>query len=96
MSWPTGGETPSWRRNHAEFWIDEELVLEVSSIDIAPAQGQYVTYVNLANEEVACRVGDVTFALREEQAVPGGADPSPGPRPLYLRPTIKIEMQLVP
>jgi len=95
MVWPTGGETPSWRSCHAEFWIDEELVLAVSGVDIAPAEGHYVTYVNLAAEEVACRITDVKFILREEREASDGADPSPGSRPLYLRPTIKIEMQEV-
>jgi hypothetical protein len=96
MPWPTEGETPSWRGSHAEFWIDEELVLAVSSIDIVPAEGQYVTYINLAEEEVHCRIADVTFILREEREVPDSTDLSPGTPHLSLRPTVKIEMQAVP
>jgi hypothetical protein len=95
MPWPTGGETPSWRTSHAEFWIDEELVLTASSLDIAPAEGMYVTYVNLAGEEIPCRIADVTFILREGREVLG-ADPSPGTPHLFLRPVVKIEMQPLP
>ena len=92
MPWPTEGETPSWWESHAEFWLDEELVLSVSSIDVMPVEGMYVTYINLAKEEVTHRVGEVTIVLREGMVVPDG-DLSPGTHHLYVRPTIKVELQ---
>ena len=94
MPWPTEGEAPSWRESHAEFWLDEELVLSVSSIDVMPAEGMYVTYINLAEEEVTYRVSDVYIILREGKVVPEG-DLSPGTHHLYVRPTVKVELQPV-
>ncbi len=93
MPWQTGDVSPSWMGSHAEFWFDGELVLFVSTIDVMPAEGMYVTYINLAEEEVTHRVGEVTIVLREEREVPEGADPSPGRQPLYVRPTVKVELQ---
>jgi hypothetical protein len=90
--WFEGPNDPGWRRSHAEFWLGEELVLSVSSIDVLPFEGMYVTYRNLAGEEVTYRVGDVTLVLQEEQE-PHSGDPPPGPSPIYLRPTIKVALQ---
>ncbi len=92
MPWPEAADPRGWRRSHAEFWLDEELVLAVSSIDIMPAEGHYITYRNLAGAEVTYRVGDVQIILQEEQE-PHTGDPPPGPSPIYLRPTIKIHLQ---
>ncbi len=94
MPWPTEGEAPSWRESHAEFWLDEELVLAVTTIDVMPVEGMYVTYINLAGEEVTYRVSDVYIILREGKVVPD-SDPSPGTHHLYVRPTVKVELQPV-
>jgi hypothetical protein len=96
MVWNTEEESPSCSGERIEYWLDEELVLVLEDAKSFPSEGMYVTYVNLTGVETTCRVGDVTFILREEREVSNGADLSPGSQPLYLRPTIKIEMQAVP
>lgn len=95
MVWNTGAESPSCSGERIEYWLDEELVLVLEDAKSFPSEGMYMTYVNLAEVETECRVSDVTFILREAREVPNGTDPSPGARPLFLCPTIKIEMQEV-
>lgn len=96
MVWNTEAGIPSSSGIRLEFWVGETLELALEDFKHIPAQGEFITYANLAGEEVTHRVGDVTFILREARVATDAADPSPGSASIYLQPTIKIEMQAVP
>lgn len=72
-----------------EFYLGEDLVLELDDLGFTLGPDMYIRYVDLEGEEVEHRIGDVYVVLQEEQP---GAPPS-GPGDVRVKVTIRVELQ---
>ncbi len=89
MAWPSAKPTLDPPVN-IEFYLGEDLVLELDDLGFTLVEGMHIRYVDLAGDEVEYLMSDVYVILREEQP---GAPPS-GPGDVLVKATLRVELEV--